>query len=195
MALLLLKSESHVAGHLRDGTWVRDYVRRAAHFAAGKHKGQYRKDGRTPYISHPVRAANILAREGGVDDPELIAATFFHDLLEDTESTHSELASEFGQRVADLVKELTNPTSGDKKAAQLAKEYSPAAATIKIADKIANLRDILSAPPPDWDAARKRRYFEHANELVQRIGRHHPRLAAVFRQVYDHGMSTFGSQE
>lgn len=41
----------------------------AAHFAAGKHRDQRRKDAHsTPYINHPLGVAYVLWKEGGVTD-------------------------------------------------------------------------------------------------------------------------------
>jgi guanosine-3',5'-bis(diphosphate) 3'-pyrophosphohydrolase len=60
-------------------------VLRAAAFAADKHRNQRRKDhARTPYINHPLAVARVLAEEGGVKTPEILAAAILHDTLEDT---------------------------------------------------------------------------------------------------------------
>ena len=41
----------------------------AAHFAAGKHRDQRRKDAHaSPYINHPLGVAHLLWKEGGVTD-------------------------------------------------------------------------------------------------------------------------------
>jgi (p)ppGpp synthase/HD superfamily hydrolase len=186
--ILLLKAERHVAAHRRGDTWVREYLRGAARFSAQRHAGQTRKNGKTPYISHPVTVTNILAREGGVEDHEVLAASLLHDTIEDTDTTHRELVERFGRRVADMVLELSNPPGldGDEaRAFQLTKEYSPGAATVKIADKTANVRDVANDPPPHWTRAKRRRYVEHADTLVQRIGDAHPVLRAVFEATRD----------
>ena len=66
---------------------------RAAAFAADKHRNQRRKDhARTPYINHPLAVARVLAEEGGVKDPEILAAAILHDTLEDN-SDHPQRAS------------------------------------------------------------------------------------------------------
>ena len=52
----------------------------AADFAAYKHRAQTRKDAaRTPYITHPLRVAAILAEEAGVDDDIVLQAAILHD--------------------------------------------------------------------------------------------------------------------
>ena len=43
-------------------------VLKATQFAAHKHCDQRRKDGKTPYIIHPISVAMILAEIGGIDD-------------------------------------------------------------------------------------------------------------------------------
>lgn len=69
--------------------------------------------------------------------------------------------------VADLVAEVTDDKSlpkAKRKRLQIetAPEKSARAQTIKIADKISNLRDILYSPPADWDYNRRREYFAWA---------------------------------
>ena len=49
-------------------------VLKATQFAALKHCDQLRKDGKTPYIIHPISVAMILAEIGGIDDPEILSA-------------------------------------------------------------------------------------------------------------------------
>jgi hypothetical protein len=36
-----------------------------------------------------------------------------------------------------------------------------------LADKISNLRSILTSPPTNWDSLRKREYFDWANRVVE----------------------------
>ena len=87
-----------------DGTGL---VLQAARFAARKHRDQRRKGEQAePYINHPLEVADVLWSEGGVTDPEVIAAALLHDTLEDTETTLNELRGTFGERVAALVGEL-----------------------------------------------------------------------------------------
>ena len=79
----------------------------AISFAARKHQGQMRKDGRTPYFAHPVRVMTILLTEFGVTDPEVLAAAVLHDTIEDTTTDYDDIAERFGQRVAWFVSLLT----------------------------------------------------------------------------------------
>ncbi|NEK65468.1 MAG: HD domain-containing protein, partial [Xanthomonas perforans] len=79
-------------------------LRRAWEVGASAHAGQTRKSGE-PYITHPVAVAGVLA-ELGLDMESLIAA-ILHDTIEDTPLTREELASEFGEAVAELVDGVT----------------------------------------------------------------------------------------
>ena len=73
---------------------------RAFTYADAEHKGQLRKDG-TPYITHPLAVAEIVA-DLGLDADSVIAA-LLHDTIEDTNATHEEVAKQFGETVAALV--------------------------------------------------------------------------------------------
>ena len=57
---------------------------RAFTYADAEHKGQLRKDG-TPYITHPLAVAEIVA-DLGLDADSVIAA-LLHDTIEDTNAT------------------------------------------------------------------------------------------------------------
>ena len=76
-------------------------------FADNAHSGQLRKDG-SPYITHPLAVAEIVA-ELELDTDSIIAA-LLHDCIEDTGSTHEEIAKLFGAVVADLVEGVTKLT-------------------------------------------------------------------------------------
>ena len=76
-------------------------------YADNAHAGQLRKDG-SPYITHPLAVAEIVA-ELELDTDSIIAA-LLHDCIEDTGSTHEEIAKLFGPSVADLVEGVTTLT-------------------------------------------------------------------------------------
>lgn len=158
----------------------------AAAFAADKHRRQRRKDAEaTPYINHPLALATILAKEGCVADAEVIAAALLHDTVEDTETTFAELEARFGPTVAAIVAEVTDDKSlpkAERKRLQVtrAAHKSPGAKLVKLADKIANLRDIAASPPADWDAARKANYVRWASEVVSGMRGTNAALEAAF---------------
>lgn len=167
-----------------------EMVLRAASFAAMKHRDQRRKDqAATPYINHPLALATILASEGGVADPATLAAALLHDTIEDTETTHAELVQAFGSEVADLVAQVTddkNVPKADRKRLQVehAAHLSPKAKLVKLADKIANLRDVALSPPVGWPLQRRRDYFDWARSVIDRLRGVDARLEAVFNAAY-----------
>lgn len=79
----------------------------AISFATRAHQGHLRKDGRTPYIAHPMRVLMTLATVFGVEDCETLAAAVLHDTIEDTRTDHDDLSERFGRRVADYVAALS----------------------------------------------------------------------------------------
>src|SRR6266478_7815263 len=84
-------------------------ISEAADLAARRHNGLARKGrGNEPYINHLAEVANLLAAASDGADAELVAAGWLHDTIEDTETTHRELAEKFGERVAALVVEVTD---------------------------------------------------------------------------------------
>lgn len=57
------------------------------------HNEQFRADGVTPYIEHPVKVAELLYNLG-VRDQVILAAALLHDAIEDTELRDHELIEE-----------------------------------------------------------------------------------------------------
>jgi guanosine-3',5'-bis(diphosphate) 3'-pyrophosphohydrolase len=165
-------------------------VIRAAGFAADKHRKQRRKDvDASPYINHPIALADLLANQGGVTDPVVLCAALLHDTIEDTDTSDAELRAAFGNEIADVVREVTDDKTLDKKQRkQLQIEHarvaSPRAKLVKLADKICNLRDLASAPPADWSAQRRSEYFDWAAAVVAGLRGSHPRLEALFDEAW-----------
>ena len=81
---------------------------KAYEIARTLHDGQFRKSGE-PYIIHPVAVAKILAGFGM--DNETIIAGLLHDAIEDTKYTRDQLASDFDEKIADLVEGVTKLTN------------------------------------------------------------------------------------
>jgi (p)ppGpp synthase/HD superfamily hydrolase len=70
--------------------WQIHAVHRAAAIAAQAHDGQYRKDGKTPYIAHPARVAGLVQAYGG-GYQEVIAA-WLHDVIEEVRNGETTVA-------------------------------------------------------------------------------------------------------
>ena len=160
-------------------------------FSAEKHKNQRRKDVEaSPYINHPIALANVLANEGGIANSEVLCAAILHDTLEDTETTEAELRDHFGDTITDIVLEVTDDKNLPKEQRkQLQIDHAPhishEAKLVKLADKICNLRDMLSAPPKDWPVERKQAYFQWAEDVVVGLRGTNAKLEKIFDGLLD----------
>ncbi|NXX31194.1 MESH1 pyrophosphohydrolase, partial [Nicator chloris] len=118
----------------------------AVDFAARKHKDQRRMDPEgTPYINHPI--------------------------VEDTDTTFSEIEEWFGADVRRVVEEVTDDKTLPKmERKRLQIEHAPAcsrrAKLVKLADKLYNLRDLNRCTPQGWSAERVQEYFRWAARVV-----------------------------
>ena len=120
---------------------------RAAGFAARAHEHQKRRDGKTPYVSHPFRVAMTVRDVFACDDPVCIAAALLHDTIEDTGTDYDEIAEGFGADVARCVAALTKNMSLPEKAREKDYDARLAAADwrarlVKLADQYDNLSDV-----------------------------------------------------
>ena len=162
----------------------------AALFAAEKHANQKRKGAAgEPYINHLLEVAQLVSMAITEPDTNLLMAALLHDVIEDTATTRVELIERLGQDVTALVLEVTDDKSlpkAERKRLQIehAPKLSVRAQTIKLADKISNLRSILSSPPADWDYDRKRQYFEWGKRVVDALSQPNQVLKAEFERTY-----------
>lgn len=66
-----------------------------------------------------------------------------------------------------------------------AAHLSPKARSVKLADKIANLRDVADSPPANWPLVRRREYFDWAKQVVDQIPDPPAELLRLFMAVYE----------
>ncbi len=85
-----------------------DLIRSAFEFAEKAHEGQLRKDN-SPFVTHPLAVAQIVAEELHLDS-ESIAAALLHDTIEDTAATHEQIAELFSPTIANLVEGVSKLT-------------------------------------------------------------------------------------
>lgn len=167
----------------------------ALHFAAVKHRHQRRKDGdASPYINHPIAVAEILCSVGRVNDPVTIVAGILHDTIEDTETSCEEIEEEFGPEVRAVVREMTDDTTLPirvRKQLQVerAPQNSPRTRLVKLADKIANVRDILHSPPRGWSDERRRDYVRWAQAVIDAQRGTHAALEDYFDELCEHALA------
>ena len=111
---------------------------RAMLIAVAAHKGQFRRDGVTPYIEHPKAVAEKLASESDA----VRAAAWLHDVLEDTPVTTDGLRDAgISSEVIEAV-ELLTKREGVGYTHYLARvRGNEIARKVKIADMLHNLSD------------------------------------------------------
>lgn len=144
----------------------------AINFAAEKHRNQRRKGAsQTPYINHTIAVAEQLARIGKVNDSNILIAAILHDTIEDTETTAEEIEARFGQKVKEIVLEVTDdktlPKSERKqKQVEHAPHLSIEAKHVKLSDKLNNVREVIADPPQNWSVERKLEYLAWGERVI-----------------------------
>ena len=133
-----------------------DQIRAAYEYAATHHAGQNRKDG-SPFITHPLAVAQIVAEELHLDTESIVAA-LLHDTIEDTDATHEEISKLFSPTVADLVEGVSkltrvHYTSKEEEQMENLRKMLMAMAKdirvilIKISDRLHNMRTMEYQTP------------------------------------------------
>lgn len=130
-------------------------VGQALAFAAEAHARQARKGKDTPYLSHVLMVAGLVAHYGGTE--EQIIAGALHDAVEDQggeEMAHA-IRKRFGPEVEAIVRDCSDaiPEPGQPKAEWRARKQAyletvqhpdlHGARLVEACDKLANLRDIV----------------------------------------------------
>jgi len=153
-----------------------DLVASIAHGAIG----QTRADRVTPYIDHPRHAAELLlgwsaagtvSLEGDALD-YCTAAALLHDVLEDTRLARSELQTRFPEapRLIELVEIMTEIEGDPDHPAYYRRIARDEEATIiKLADRCANLDDVIEDVRRGRGIDRWRRYLQKTRRDVEPI--------------------------
>ena len=153
-------------------------IRKAFDVAVDAHKEQRRKSGE-PYIYHPIAVAKIVAYNIGLDAIS-IAAALLHDVVEDTPITIEEIAQNFGDVIAKIVKGLTKISnlSRDTDVSLQAENFRKMLLTlnddvrvilIKIADRLHNMQTMDAMPTYKQQKIASETLFIYA-PLAHRIG-------------------------
>ena len=130
-------------------------IEQAVAYANDKHSAQKRKDG-SPYIIHPLAVAEIVA-EMGLDEDAVLGA-LLHDTIEDTDTSHEDVARLFGETVALLVEGVTKLTRANFSSSEqaqmenlrkmfMAMSMDIRVVLIKIADRLHNMRTMQYQSP------------------------------------------------
>jgi GTP pyrophosphokinase len=129
-------------------------LRRAFDQALASHAGQSRMSGE-PYMSHPLKVAQILAERNM--DLVTLQTALLHDVLEDTSLTVEELKKRFGEEVARCVNGVTKLSKielASREARQaeslrkmlLAMVDDIRVIIVKLADRLHNMQTLGSLP-------------------------------------------------
>jgi (p)ppGpp synthase/HD superfamily hydrolase len=168
-------------------------LRTAEDFARKAHGDQKRKYTGVPYWHHLQEVARTLMQYSAT--PDVIAAGWLHDTLEDTKATYQELRMSFGEGIADLVVEVTDvsrPDSGNtpegvgnrplRKAIdrQFVAGASWKGQMIKCADILSNTPDIV-----DHDIGFARIYVPEKGLLINELDKARKVQYPIWREAYD----------
>lgn len=160
-------------------------VAKTAHDAVG----QVRKYTGEPYWHHPLEVMQMV--ENFTDDKETLAAALLHDVVEDTQITFDFIEDQFGHRVAELVKyvsEVSTSEDGNRAerkaidAAHFAKGDRDAQ-TIKLADIICNVKSIVQ-----HDINFAKVYLHEKQQLVSMLELGDRDLARQAAELIDNGL-------
>ena len=89
-----------------------DIIKYAKEYAIKHHEGQVH--GPRPFWHHLRDVVGVL-KEFQIDDPDLLAAAWLHDVVEDTSVTVEDVTAEFGPRIGALVDALTDGDGATRK--------------------------------------------------------------------------------
>jgi len=130
----------------------KEKLERAYQLALSAHGNQVRKSG-TPYISHPLAVAHIVADMKM--DVDSLCAALLHDVVEDTDYTSQDISEMFGEQVSLLVDGVTKldkiqfSTKEERDMENLRKMFLAMASDIRViiikfADRVHNMTTLIS---------------------------------------------------
>ncbi len=127
-----------------------EVLSKAFYYAKKAHEGQKRASGEE-YFTHPVAVAQILIDLGM--DYHSVAASFLHDVIEDTPVSEGDIKEEFGEEILELVVGVTKldkiefKSQEEEQAENFKKIFVSMAKDIrviiiKLADRLHNMRSL-----------------------------------------------------
>lgn len=163
-------------------------VSKASNFARAAHArmDQRRRYTGDPYIVHPAAVAATVTTVTA--DQAIICAAWLHDVVEDTDVTITQIESEFGLEVANLVSDLTdvscaadgNREARKRKDLEHTQAASARARLVKLADLIDNASSIITNDP-----GFARVYMAEMAQLLPVLADADATLHARARQIVD----------
>ncbi len=117
-----------------------ELIKKAEIFAIQVHEGQFRKDGKTPYIKHCATVVELL-KSIRIKDENILVAAWLHDVIEDCDVTAKEIEKEFNEEIARIVSTLTRDVDRELYKERMKKaDYK--VQIIKLADMVHNCSDL-----------------------------------------------------
>ena len=137
--------------------------KRAMEFAMRKHGSTLDDEGKLYFSAHIMHVVDIVKKV--TTDIDVICAAYLHDTVEDTNTTFEEIEGIFGERVANLVWELTHEGEKDNYGYYFPNLESLDAILIKFADRMSNLSRMSPWPPKRQEAyIRKSRFWKDGSD-------------------------------
>lgn len=157
---------------------------------AAKWHAQHRHKGvvQVPFVNHLIEVALLITTATDGNDPVLTTAAFLHDAAEKADVPPSQIRSEFGDAVYELVMEVTDDKSSsteDRRRRQIetAARKSMKAKMIMLADKTSNLRALAEYAPAGTQEENLVEYAEWAEKVANGLRGVSPWLEQQFEQA------------
>lgn len=153
-----MSTPTNAVNRTRSGTAMTPRLMKAIDVASVAHRHQVRKMTDIPYVAHLFAVAMLVAEfagelggRDGAEPEDLVIAALLHDTLEDVPDRYSEaeMRASFGDRVADIVLDLTKvddpswQVRSDAYLDHLEHRASVAAVLVSSCDKLHNLTSTL----------------------------------------------------
>ena len=142
--------------------------------AIKQHKGQFRKNHKTPYWHHLRDVVNNLEMMG-ITDESVLCAGWLHDVIEDTSFDFDDVSKDFGKKTAQIVSDVTKETRLPKTQQErnYLKQLSGStwqSKVVKLADILANISDLKNSGFTKKEkidhVKQKRKYFDAINSGI-----------------------------
>ena len=157
------------------------------------HNGQFRKDGKTPYIFHPLKVCDYLYSLGFTNkslfeeldnhDFTYYAVALMHDLLEDTKVSEQEILDVSNIYVGGCVKKLTYSKNDDNPFSKFnylkeITECGDLVFIVKCLDRIANVEDFIK----EGNLKYAKIYFHKADILWNEV---YQKRSVLYNKLWD----------
>ena len=151
----------------------RKTIIKAYRFASKYHSGQKRDEG-SPYVIHVLRVTCLLIEELNVRDSDIICAAILHDTIEDTTLGLRKIIDNFGDKVGEIVKNLTRGKRGETEKNKYQRKYQKflkamkmdkTTRTIKVCDWLDNMMSWPYIPKTHPSRRKLKRWLQEVETM------------------------------